>query len=62
MGKLRKWKEKAYGCGVDPVVVEVILLALDGLTLNGMFGFDALEDGMHARMVAHLLDMTRTPA
>ncbi|NJK59051.1 MAG: hypothetical protein HC918_00520 [Oscillatoriales cyanobacterium SM2_1_8] len=60
--KLREWQKQAYGCGVDAVVVAVILLTLDGLTMNGLFGFDALEEGMNAQAIAYLLNLTRTTA
>jgi AcrR family transcriptional regulator len=54
----QKWQQDAFNCGIAPVKAGIILLAMDGLSLNILLGTNCVSDQERSRIVEELIRMT----
>ncbi|MFM7601110.1 MAG: TetR/AcrR family transcriptional regulator [Pseudanabaena sp.] len=54
----KRWQQKAYNCGIIPLKASIILLAMDGLSLNQLLSISTIDDQERSQVVAELIRMT----
>ena len=54
----KDWQEKIEKDGIDKVDATIIRLAVDGLWLSEIFGLDALDETMRAKVLERLTSYT----
>jgi AcrR family transcriptional regulator len=54
----KRWQQKAYNCGISPLKAGIILLAMDGLSLNQLLSISCIDDKERSQVIAELIRMT----
>jgi AcrR family transcriptional regulator len=53
-----RWRQQACNCGIDPLKAGIILLAVDGLSTNQLFGITCISEEERSQVIAELIRMT----
>jgi len=56
-----EWQRRIENDGIDPVIANIVRLAIHGLCLGEMFGMPVAEGEMKQRVLDRLIEMTRVP-
>lgn len=54
----KRWQQAAYNCGITTLKASIILLAMDGLSLNQLLRISRIDEQERSQLVAELIRMT----